>query len=736
MKLIRYFLFSLLSLLATNEVLACWGAWYTPDGYYMYRVHNIQPDPELAVEGYYPRAGKNCESWQKLTSSNIPLEDIYHVVYTMSLEEFESIYDNKGIVYENRFVNWITKKDTAILDFLLLAKTNEYIRLKRNSRWYYPSMKIGARMTIEEIAEKALSVDDERLRDRYLLQGVRALFSLAKYEECIDLWESEVSHLPEENLMRQLIHPYIAGAAFHVKRSEKALEYFAQLGDVKSMLFCAGRTGEELSTVDALEWVCEYAPNSSYISETLQSYVRKLEPLGRLYWDDEFEVTSEYNKLYSLCLKMARSSRSANPAMWYYTASFLADLNGEETKASYLLRLAEKSKSSDYIDESIQVFRIYLDAKLLPYNSSYENKLFSQLKWLDFKITNNMDEKVRQETARGYMLFNCRSYYYWNDMMRRILLAEVCPRMIKAGKTTRALQLANMADNSLLGLINRRELDGSVEVNDSCEYRSVVIYTMSEYRYSTDFNCHDYSNHFFEMIDSLGVNTAIKYVKDVRKPKSEFDRYLNARSYTGNDYLNDIIGTQCLRNMRYAEAVEYLGAVSEAYKNHHNVYMKYDPFGVKRTAIRVKTDFRYDFAREMLSLEQSIKLTTDPNRKAQLMVKYAIGLRNSFDFCWGLTQYYKGVNYWGQVCEKRDWSKDKYTIAAKNKVKQLVQLACDIVTDDEIAASIYYDLCNFKTIANNYPNTEFGKLVRGKCDNLYDYQEKILTLSSEDDSAV
>ncbi len=46
------------------------------------------------------------------------------------------------------------------------------------------------------------------------------------------------------------------------------------------------------------------------------------------------------------------------------------------------------------------------------------------------------------------------------------------------------------------------------------------------------------------------------------------------------------------------------------------------------------------------------------------------------------------------------------------------------------------DLCNFKTIANNYPNTEFGKLVRGKCDNLYDYQEKILTLSSEDDSAV
>lgn len=49
-------------------------------------------------------------------------------------------------------------KDTAILDFLLLAKTNEYIRLKRNSRWYYPSMKIGARMTLEEIADSAISI--------------------------------------------------------------------------------------------------------------------------------------------------------------------------------------------------------------------------------------------------------------------------------------------------------------------------------------------------------------------------------------------------------------------------------------------------------------------------------------------------------------------------------------------------------------------------------------------------
>lgn len=720
MKSIKYLLISLLALCGANEVYACWGPWFTPGGYYMYRVKNSQLEPPIEVEGYYPGSGRNCKEWQLMTSIDIPLEDIYHVVYKMTLDEFERVYDSKE-ANGNKFIEWITQKDTSILDFMLLAKTNEYIRLKRNSRWYYPTMKIGARMTIEEIAEKALTVNESKLRDRYLLQAIRALFSLGRYEECINLWNSEIVHYPEENLMRQLIHPYIAGAEFHVKRSEKAITYFAELGDVGSMLFCAGRAGETLSTIDALALVCEYAPNSRYIEGTLQSFVRELEPLGGFYWEDKYEESFEVKKLYDLCLKMAKSGRSDNTGMWYYTAAFLADLKGNVSNASYLIGLAENSKGTDFIDESIKVFRMYIDAKTLPYNSSYENKLFSQLKWLDSKIVNGITDEVRKETARGYKLFNCESYYYWNDMMRRILLAEICPRMIKAGKTTRALQLANMADNRLLGIVNKQELYDWVKVKDDYEYKVAEIYTMSGYRYSKNFNCHDYSNSFFEMIDSLGVNTAIKYVQNVRKPISEFDRYLNARGYIGSDYLNDIVGTQCLRNMRYKEAVEYLGAVGKAYKNHLNVYIEYAPFSIKMKRIKLKSEFRYDFACKMYSLEQSIDLTSEPNRKAQLLIEYATGLRNSFDLCWGLTQYYRGTSYWGQVCEKRNWEKDEYTQTARSKAKQLIQLACDIVTNDEVAAEINYALCNYKTVADKYPKTKKGKLVIGQCDNLYDH---------------
>lgn len=707
MKSFKYFLISIILLFFADNALACWGAWYTPKGYFMYRVYDNNIEPNLEISGPYNGAGQNCMEWQKITSKTISLKDIYHVIYEMTLDNIEIVYRNKQEKYENKFLEWITKKDTSILDFLILAKTNEFIRVKRNSRWYYPSMKTGAKMTLEEIAEKALSVDNVKLRDRYLLQAIRALFSLSKYEQCIKLWENEISRLPENNLMRNFIQPYIAGAEFHVNNSKKAIEYFAQLGDIESMLFCAGRSNEKLQIIDALKFVCEYAPNSKFIEKTLQSYIRNMEPIGDFYQNYKFVKTSDYDKLYALCLKMGREGKSNNPAMWYYTAAFLADLEGNTTNALRFLRLAEKRKASTYIRESIKIFRIYLDAKVSTYNSSYEQKLFSQLKWLDSKIQSNLDENVCKETACGEKLFNCESYYYWNDMMRKILLTEVCPRMIKIGNTTRALQLANMADNRLLELVNKQEVKTS--------------YTKTNSRYSTHFNAHDYSNSFFELIDSIGLNAAIKYVNRVNKPLSEFDLFLNNRGYIDMDYLNDILGTQCLRNMNYRKAVKYLGAVDVSYNNHLNVSLKYNPFNITRKKIKKAYDFRYIFAKEMYSLEQMINLTTEPNRKAQLMLKYAIGIKNSFDICWELTQYYRGESFWGQVCKKRDWENDNNTITAMQKAKNLINQACKIATDDEVCANIQYTLCNFKTVAEKYPNTKKGLLVRGKCDNLHDY---------------
>ena len=734
MKSLRYLLISLLVILTTNEVFACWYDWYDVSGYYMYRVYEDAPKtaPKMEIGKVLPEIEANCIGWQELTSATIPLEDIYKVVYKISLEDFEKICNNRKAKYENKFVEWITKKDTAILDFLRLAKANEYIRVKHNSRWYYPTMDIGIDMSLEDVVKEALSVKDARLRDRYLLQAVRALFSLTRYEECVALWENEASKLPTNNIMRKLIQPYIAGAEFRLNNTTKAIEYFAQIGDIESMLFCANRTGEKLSMYEALELVYQYAPDSPYIAKTLQAHVRSIEPDGATFGSYgggyleqlEKERKASITLLRPYCLDKAREGKDNNPAMWYYTAAFLSELNGETTRASQLLSLAEKSKSTPYIAESIKVMRIYLDAKLSKYDSAYEAKLLKQLKWLDSKIANNITDEVHSETAQGYHINSGKSYYYWNDMLRRIVLAEVCPRMLKEGKTTRALQLANMADNRLYNLVNKQDFYKTIGGQYDYEYVKVKGASMIQYRYADNkFNSQDYSNHFFELADSLGVNTVKRYVQNVNAPQSEFDRYLNARGYTGSDYLNDIVGTQCLREMRYGEAVKYLSKVSDAYNKHHlNVIMQYDPFSVEREDLSYECDTRLEFAQKMYSLEQKIKTTTSPNEKAMNMFRFAIGLRNSFDRCWPLTQYYRGESYWGCVIGiKRDWERDKYTKAAIDRSKKMMATACNMATDEEVAANINYELCNFKTIADKYPNTEKGALVRGKCDKLYDY---------------
>lgn len=732
MKSAKYFLFSLIVIVAANNAWACWDPWYSPYGYRMYRVYEAQPNTNSELIGHYPGSKRNCLEWQQLTSGTIPIEDIYKVVYIMSLEDYEAICDNRDKTYENKFVEWITKKDVAILDFMLLAKTNEYIRLNHNSRWYYPSMKVGARMTLEEVAEKALSVDDKRLRDRYLLQSVRALFTLRQYNECVALWENEAKHLPEDNLMRQLIQPYAAGSEFRVKRSEKAIEYFALNGDIQSMLFCVEQTGKQLTDVEGLELVCQYAPDSRYIPQKLQELVKEFEP--SLYFNNKrkFKETEEFNDLYALCMKMGKKN---NHAMWYYTAAYLADMKGETKQASYLLSLAESHPTTEFLKESIKVLRIYLDAKIQPYNEAYEKRLFAQLKWLDKKIEDNIDASVEEHVMNRYSLYSLMSFYYWNDVTRRILLTEVCPRMIQTGKPVRALQLANMADNRLLNLVDKQVVDhweelcttcenplGALTMEEDIENWKLTFDTISikEYRYSDNYNPYDYSNHFFEMIDSLEVDVAVKYVDNVKNSCKAFDRFLNQRGYVGYDYLYDIVGTKYLRNMQYAEAMQYLGRVSNGYNDHLNVELYCEPFEMYYTQTVSKRGFRYDFAREMYSLEQAIERTSDPDRKARYMIKYAIGLRNSFDMCWELTQYYRGEEIWGRVCEKRDWISDEYSIAARIMTEYVITHACQIASDD-VASEIQYAFHNYKTVAKRYPNTSKGKLVRGRCDKLIDY---------------
>ena len=723
MKSLKYTLaVSLLAALwPAIPVLGCWGPWYLPKGYYMYRVVDNTENESAVFSQFNLNAVSNCREWQRYSSSDIPLTDIYQVVYKMSLEEFEAFHNESwGYGGNNAFLKWLSHGRWDEMNFLLFAKITEDVRGRQNSRWYYPSMRTGAKMSLEEIVDQALNYRGP-LRDRYLLQAVRAMFSLRRYTDCIALWDKEASLLPKECIIRQLILPYIAGAEYRMKNYDKAVSYFYEAGDFVSMIACSD-VNPPASTVEAIERIYQQEPNCSHFPEMLQRLVHTAEPDGEFYWEelDKDLVKDEHRQLIRLAVRIAQEGKAHNTAMWYYTAAFIEDLDGHPVEASKLLAEAEQSHGTEFIKESVKVMRIYLDAKLMPYNQGYENLLFKQLKWLDQKIADNITPKVRERTSEYYDLACNISYYYWNDMMRRIILAEVCPRMIVSGKTIRALQLANMADNRLLGLVDCKTYHKKTHVKGRVEWVETTS-SMSEFRRDKNRRSPDYSNYFFEMIDSVGIDKVIAYRNRIERPVDTFDRFLNGRGYVDMEYINDIVGTQCLRTMRYGDAVTYLGHIGRSFEGHLNTEIYWDPFSYERRDIKDKSDFKYRFAREMCMLEQEMNKTTDPDRKAEAMIRYATGMRNSFDRCWPLTQYYRGTSYFGQVQEKRDWENEPEAIRAKKRSTELFKTACALLTNRELAAETLYEFNQYRTVAEKYPETEIGQYVCGHCDNLYDY---------------
>ena len=95
MKSLKYTLaISLLAALwPAIPVLGCWGPWYLPKGYYMYRVVDNTENESAVFSQFNLNAVSNCREWQRYSSSDIPLTDIYQVVYKMSLEEFEAFHN-------------------------------------------------------------------------------------------------------------------------------------------------------------------------------------------------------------------------------------------------------------------------------------------------------------------------------------------------------------------------------------------------------------------------------------------------------------------------------------------------------------------------------------------------------------------------------------------------------------------------------------------------------------------
>ena len=678
---------------------ACWHPWTLYNSTSLFRLDNFKSVNKNIKE-------TNCRHWQSLTHRDIPLEDIEYVVYTMPLAEYEAFYAMAVYYEDNAFAQWIKRNDPEIMDFLLLAKRNEHMRFQYSSKWYYPTMKVGGPVSLEEIVEQSLGSQSVRLRDRYLLQAVRALTTLKRYDECLELWDREISLLPKDNFMRRLCYEYIAGAYYHTGDVERAMLMFASYGDTGSMYYIAKQQDMDLTTVDIIRYSYLSGAPLSKFSRDIRKMIVDAETFPIVYeFGDKPVVTDEILAIRDLAIEAGGNPNCADRAQWLYIAAYIYMQQGNYTQAKALLSKAEKAPASDYMKESIKVLSIYLDALTATYNAAYEERLFEQIKWFE--------ERVRLDFNSDdydYCMWHDFSENYWYSSMTRILSYTVAPRYLEMGNPARALQLMNFADYLPYKYVT--SIDYYVDNDYGYWWTSSNI---EEYRRERGtFNRIDYSTWFFNTINKQTPDAAIAYVERALNPISEFDRYLNDVGYTSPDFLYDIVGTLCLRHMRYQEAERYFSLVSLDYQYMLNVMLKRDPFDALCPEGDRILDFRYRFATTMASLERGIEATTDQNRRAQLLLKFGIGMGNSVTTCWPLT-------YYGSSCND-DWRGDSVALALHNRAIISINEALSAFTDDELKAEALYTLGRHYTVVSSYGYTKKAEFVRRHCDNYYDYK--------------
>lgn len=701
---------------------------YLARDYFMFRAcgENMTGAGTFETQSEENKRNENCREWAALTSKCIPYEDILDVVYHWNKSQINTLdLAAKGEIMkystENQFANWIVDhKDTEIADFLLLAKRSETVRLEMGSPWYYAVEGDEPSLELQRIVEEASGYQGKRLKDRYALQAMRALFSCYQYDDCLNYWKKKKSCF-KEGVIKNLAQGYVAGSLYHVGEKDDAVKLYIAIGDLYEAHKCSS------SKIDFNRWVYEVQPDNEMLIRQLQTAINHIERWQGERWRDGAFVLEygldEYKKLYPSVRQIIEEGRCKNMAPWYYAGAFIADKLNLNQKAIDYIELAKNAHPAGDLASSIRVLDLYLSVKYSQvYDQPFENKIFKELSWLDGMIVSNLDEETKSTIVKnGFNNHICGySQFYWNDMMRKIVISELVPLCIKSNYKTRALQYLNMADNRIFSLVP----DVSVDrwICDDSGYRVLpdTLMTVEGYRdFVGNHNCYDYRNDYFINLDSLGVRYVKRLCHRMQNPLSPLDKFLNERGYNDSMYLYDIIGTQLIAAGKFGEAIEYLERVDEHFNKSRNIYLhcNIDPFTSKKT--EPDTLYRLHYAREMNRIEQAIGICEDPNEKAKLMLKYSRGLINSVGRnCWPLTAF-----YWGSYDHYPYYSLYQRSLIARTEAKaqEIKNQAFALFTDEEAAAKACYDWSMFKTAVSKYPRSSTADYIRGHCDELCDY---------------
>ena len=759
---------------------AC-GPWiFGPGDISIYRIMPYWQEKEYTLQRK-DFVSANCQLWAQFVGGGVTAEVVEEALYRCGYKDWKGLSlwlaqggkeDSLTWLWQgmarlfgcscglknNAFVaKLLADGDREVLDYLLLCKEYEEVRRQQLSPWYYSCGWDGCDVTMDSIANHALAYHGQRLADRYLLLAAKSLYALQSNDECVRLWEQQGSQLPP-SAIRDEMEGYVAGCYLRIGQREKAMDIYRRLGDISSLVFM---------TKDA-EQVCEYLyqqnPVNPYFFPTLQKFLYAMEnyDLSDTYGQRELYLDSAgRQRLLHLCERAISDGRNPNKAMWHYTAAAIHDRYNRPLQALQCLEGAERGCQDTFLRRSIRLFRCYLHARTDSVNDRYEQYLLGELRWIDAELQKeyaSLDAATRYGLQRiDELAYSSLNVLYTHDAMRKILLEKdgACARLAQHGRSVRALQLANMAENRLFAITHNQVMPlvrtrlGQFEyayVWGDLDYYEVDPDSLRHAQYVDTLchNNHDYSNRAFWIADTMKADNLVEFFeRTAGTPLDDFDRFLADKGYRDSSYWCEMIGTHYLREGDYYNAVRYLHEVSPDFVNNQNIYFEWNPFSYDRQPLLCRQHPKLAYAEQMLWLERQIRQPQDPDRLGLLMLSYSIGLRNVAVRCWSYLSYGKtndNYAFWDEYSEyyEPDWQSwfspndmlpNGHAWFNTRECRRLSSALADqwqrqaflTIRGDEARAYAYRQLCLFDRIRKRYPHTQVAQAVARHCDTRRQY---------------
>lgn len=711
MKKLR--IYTTISLLfASLSSIACWFPTPTPRDNMIYRLmEDVSPyywydstpyfnPSNNAVSNEYFRA-ENIKLWRKQTNTKISDKEIENLVYTYSADELKAhkeycIRNLGGDAYK----------------FLVYAKQCEKTRAEMNDPWYYPTKNDPLVRTLQEISEKGM-ISQNKFFNRYVLQTIRALVTIHKDSTAVAYWEKAKPKM-EDDIIRTMAERHVAMAYNKIGDKATACRIYARVGDLTSLYQCSENHAQ------MWEEVFRENPNSPFFVDVMQSLLthldnRYFDKMTQDYGYEESWLKDDMEQLDTalrIAKRATKDNRVKDKAMWYYSVAALLDSKGDAAQAlAYAKSGKSYCKKGSFMDNSMRVLRIYLEAQICDYDSAYIVHLADDMTWLSSLAKGSITPELKSELVVHTIIENWngqeyeynpdisyRNKMYWSDAINRILCDVLAPKLKQQGKTADALLLANLGEFWL-----PRNATGTAHCPNEPS-----LYTFT-----------DHTNAMAEMADTCSTNALMTMYKRLRRPRNAMDRLVKKNGMADKDYWCDVIGTHCIAEHRYDEAVSWLKGSSDSYQKNCSTWDWYDrdPFCLKigwtdgRHYINKKADYKRAYAKRMAELKRQMTHAKTADKRAEAMILYGVGLRNQTDWCWALTRY-----------SDLEYSHEDYVDSKESK--SMIDKGIALMEDKELKAYYLHSFARNKEVMDLCYDTKIAKNLQAHCDIWRDYKKK------------